>query len=71
MATSSNADISETENFFATFYCVSKSTLNLEYFERNDQSDSLSITEISNCRTCSYLNVQKAIFHAMLRQTTC
>ena len=53
MATSPNADISETENFFSTFYSVSKSTLNLEYFERKDQSQSLSITEVSNCETGS------------------
>ena len=48
-----------------------KSTLNLMYFERKDQSHSLTITEIINCETGSYLNVQKAIFHAKLRQTTC
>ena len=48
-----------------------KSTLNLEYFERKDQFQSLSITEIVNFETGSYLNVQKAIFHATLRQTTC
>ena len=45
-----------------------KSTLNLEYFEKTDQSHSLSITEINNCKTSSYLSVQKAIFHATLRQ---
>ena len=54
--------------FFIAFL---KSTLNLEHFEKNDQSYSLSITEIINCETGSYLNVQKAIFHATLRQTTC
>ena len=48
-----------------------KSTLNLEYFEKKDQSHSLGITEIINCETGSYLNVQKAIFHAMPRQITC
>ena len=48
-----------------------KSTLNLEYFEAKDQSQILSITEIINCETGSYLNVQKAIFHATLPQTTC
>ena len=46
-----------------------KSTLNLEYFERKDQSQSSSITEIINFETASYLNVQKAIFHATLQQT--
>ena len=48
-----------------------KSTLNFEYFERKNQSHSLSITEIINCETGRYLNLQKAIFHATLRQTTC
>ena len=48
-----------------------KSTLNLGFFERKHQSHSLGITEILNCETGSYLNVQKAIFHATLRKTTC
>ena len=48
-----------------------KSTLNLEYFEKKDQSHSLSITEINNCKTSSYLSVQKAVFNATLRQPTC
>ena len=48
-----------------------KSTLNLEYFEKKYQSQSLSITEIINCETGSYLNVQKAMFHARIRQITC
>ena len=34
-----------------------KSTLNLEYFEKKDQSHSLSFTEINNCKTSSYLSV--------------
>ena len=54
--------------FFVAFL---KSTLNLEYFEKKDQSHSLSINEIINCETGSYLNVQKAIFHATPRQITC
>ena len=45
--------------------------LNLEHFQKKDQSHSLSITEIGNCQTGSYLNLQKAIFHATLRQITC
>ena len=45
-------------------------TLNLEYIEKKDQSQSLSVTEIINCERGSYLNVQKAIFHATLRETT-
>ena len=34
-----------------------KSTLNLENFEKKDQSGRLSITEINNCKTSSYLIV--------------
>ena len=34
-----------------------KCTLNLEYFEKKDQSQSLSITDINNCKTSSYLSV--------------
>ena len=56
---------------FRFFIAFLKSTLNLQYFEKKDQSHSLSITEIINCKTCSHLNDQKAIFHATLRQTTC
>ena len=48
-----------------------KSTLNFEYFEKKDQSHSLSIAEIINCETGSYLNIQEAIFHAIHRQATC
>ena len=47
-----------------------KSTLNLEYFEKKDHSQNLSITEIINCETGSYLNVQKAMFHARIWQIT-
>ena len=54
--------------FFIAFV---KSTLNLDKFETKDQSYRSSITEIINCETGSYLNVQKAIFHATLLQITC
>ena len=54
--------------FFISFV---KSTFNLEYFGAKDRSHSLSITEIINCETGSYLNVQKLIFHATPRQITC
>ena len=53
------------------FIAFPKCTLGFEYLEKKDQSQSLSITEIINCETGSYLNVQKAIFHATLRKTTC
>ena len=59
------------KTFLAFFIAFLKSTLDLDYFERKDQSQSLSITEIINCETGSYLNVQNAIFDATLRQTTC
>ena len=53
-ASISNADISKTKNFFTTFFASMKSTLNSEYFEKKDQSHSLSITEIIDCETGSY-----------------
>ena len=43
---------------FSGFFIASlKSTLNLEYFEKKDESHSLSVTEINNCKTSSYLSV--------------
>ena len=43
---------------FSGFFIASlKYALNLKYFEQKDQSHSLSITEINNCRTSSYLSV--------------
>ena len=47
-----------------------KCPINWEYFEKKYQSNTLSITEIIKCETGRYLNVQKLIFHAILRQTT-
>ena len=59
------------KTFSGFFIALMKSTLNLEYFEKKDQPHSLSITEINNCKRTSYLSVEKAIFHATLRQPTC
>ena len=59
------------KTFFGFFIAFLKSALNFEYFERKDQSQILSITEIINCETGSYLNLQKAIVHATLPQITC
>ena len=39
------------------FIALMKFTLNLECFKKKDQSHSLSITEINNCKTSSYLCV--------------
>ena len=71
MVTSSKVDISETEQFFRIFYCVSEINVKFREFRKKTQSQSLSITEIINCETGSCLNVQKGIFHAMLRKPTC
>ena len=50
--------ISQKLKIFSELFIGSlESTLNLEYFEKKDQSHSLSITEINNCRTSSYLSV--------------
>ena len=39
------------------FIALMKSTLNLKYLEKKDQSYSLSITQINNCKASSYLSV--------------
>ena len=54
--------------FFIVFL---KSALYFEHIEKKDQSHSLSTTEIINCKPGSYLNVERGMFHATLRQTTC
>ena len=47
--------ISQKLQSFSQFFIASmKSTLNSEYFEKKDQSHSLSITEIIDCETGSY-----------------
>ena len=56
---------------FQFFVAFLQSTLNLEYFGKENQFHSLIIMEIINCETGSHLNEQKAIFSATLRQTTC
>ena len=63
--------IRKAQTFSGFFVAFLKSTLNLEYFEKKDQSYSLSFNEIVNCETGGYLNVQKAIFHATLPKITC
>ena len=42
------------KSFFQFLIASMKSTLNSEYFEKKDQSHSLSITEIIDCETGSY-----------------
>ena len=42
------------QTFCGLFIASMKSTLNSEYFEKKDQSHSLSITEIIDCETGSY-----------------
>ena len=71
MATDSKTESRQVNPFSGSFITFLESMLNLEYFEKKDHSPSLSITEIINCETGSYLNVQKAMFHATLRQITC
>ena len=47
--------ISPKPKTFSGFFIASmKSTLNSEYYEKKDQSQSLSITEIIECETGSY-----------------
>ena len=41
----------KSKTFSRIFIASMKSTLNSEYFEKKDQSQSLSITEIIDCET--------------------
>ena len=54
-----------------SFCCVSEIYFKIRVFQKKDQFHSLSITEIINCETGSYLNVQNAMFHETPRQITC
>ena len=47
----------ERKTFSGFFIAFLKCTLNLEYLEKKDQSHSLSVTEIINSETSSYLKV--------------
>ena len=47
----------ERKTFSGFFIAFLKCTLNLEYFDKKDQSHSLSVTEIINSETSSYLKV--------------
>ena len=42
------------KTFLLFFIASMKSTVNSEYFDKKDQSHSLSITEIIDCETGSY-----------------
>ena len=42
------------KTFSQFFIAFMKSRLNIEYFQKKDQSQSLSITEIIDCETGSY-----------------
>ena len=71
MATNFEADISKTEHFFRISYYVFEIYVKFGVFSKKNQSHSVTITEIINWETGSYLNVQKSMFHATLRQKTC
>ena len=71
MPTSCKVETRKRKTFSGFFIAFLKSTLSLEYFQEKHESRSLVIKEIINCETGSHFNVQKAIFHATLRQTTC
>ena len=45
------------ENFFSIFYCFNEIYVKFRVFWKKDQSHRLSITEINNCKTSSYLIV--------------
>ena len=56
---------------FLHISCISEIYVKCGVFRKKNQSQSLNINEIINCKTGSYLNVQKAIFHGTPQQITC
>ena len=53
------------------FYCVFlKSRSNFENFDKQDDPQSLCISEISDCEKRAQINVSKTPFHKTLRQVT-
>ena len=56
IATNSNAPILRTKNFSKKFITFSKSSWNIEHFEKNPEPHSLIILEIIDSKKRGYLN---------------
>ena len=61
----------KTKNCSRCFIALLKSTLIFEYFEKKDESNSLSTCEIIDCERGCYLNFSKVPFQNTLRLPTC
>ena len=61
-ATSSDAIIFKTKDFFSIFQAFLKLTSNGEHFQKKWESSSLSISEIIDSKSGRYLSVWKALF---------
>ena len=57
MATISNATISEKEDFFWIFYCISEMCTKFRAFPKKDEHSNLIISEIIDAEKRSYLNL--------------
>ena len=55
----------------AIFTAYLKSTRKFVYFEKNDQLDSLNISEVIYSKKCFYFNAKKQLFQNTLRRWTC
>ena len=58
------------KTFFQHSIAFLTSASHFEYLEKNDESQSLSISEINDSERAGYLNVWKVFFPATLRQST-
>ena len=66
-ATTSNAIILKTEDFFWIFYEILKCAWSLQHFEKKDESPSLLISEIIVSERRCYWNVKKVFLQNTIR----
>ena len=66
-ATSSDAIIFKTKDFFWIFYSFLKSKWNAEHFVKKGESSSLSISEIIDSKRSGYLSAWKALLQNSFR----
>ena len=59
------------KNFFRTFHCISEIYMQFWVLKKQDESHSWSISKIIASERGGYLNVEKVLFQATLRQSTC
>ena len=59
------------KTFSEVFSAFPQSKYNLKYFEKKDEPQRLSLSEIIHCKKQCYLNAKKALCHNTYGQSTC